>query len=444
MTEPVYANASPEKRLFISLLTRDITLVAAFLDLVDNSINSALEPFAESLRTADDYVATLGNEKIAPEMDISIHLSDDRIAVEDSATGISLRAARERVFRFGRPLDDEEPSDRLSVYGLGLKRAFFKLGTRVKMTSDHVDGGFELRLDVLQWSKEESTPWQFQISPRTKVSARDTGTKIEILDLHADVQMRLRGGTLEGELIQAVEKTYAYFLAKFVRVTVNGRSATTVPLRISENHASDRFGLDRVTCAVTAGIGTPDAGAYRDKDAGWFVFCNGRAVVNADKSALTGWNNNGLPIFQPKHRPFLGLVYFVSDHPERLPWDTTKSGISVDSMIWQRAKQSMVTIGKTVVSYLSSRYDDEGDSADKQDLVTLATQRVDGIATSVAPARPFSRPPSSTRSTIRIQYDAQINDVERIARHLARPGMSGSEVGRHVFDFFLRNEVETE
>ena len=51
MTNSLTADASPEKRLFISLLTRDISLVAAFLDLIDNSINAALAPLADK---ADD------------------------------------------------------------------------------------------------------------------------------------------------------------------------------------------------------------------------------------------------------------------------------------------------------------------------------------------------------------------------------------------------------
>ena len=79
MPTTIQADASPEKRLFISLLTRDITMKAAFLDLIDNSINSALEPFAESLRTADDYVDALHNESISPSTDIELCLSPDRI-----------------------------------------------------------------------------------------------------------------------------------------------------------------------------------------------------------------------------------------------------------------------------------------------------------------------------------------------------------------------------
>ena len=444
MTDPVYADASPEKRLFISLLTRDITLVAALLDLIDNSINSALEPFAESLKTADDYVSALSDLSLVPKTDIEIDLSFARISVSDTASGISLAAARERIFRLGRPQEPENTTDRLSVYGLGLKRAFFKIGNRIRMVSDHVDGGFELQLDVVEWSRDASTPWQFELTPRPGVLKDDTGTKVEIHDLHADVEVRLRGGSLNKELLEAVEATYAFFLAKFVRVSVNRERAAPVPLLISDNHATARFDIDGVTCAVAAGIGTPQSGAYRDKGAGWYVFCNGRALVSADKSSLTGWNNNGLPIFQPKHRPFLGLVYFVSDHPEQLPWDTTKSGVNVDSEVWQRATQSMVTVGKAVTSFLDSRYSDEGDPADKEDLQTLDRHRVDAIVTSIGTTRPFQRPTSPKRTNIRIQFDAQVEDLGKIARHLARPGMSGSEVGRYVFEFFLRNEVGTE
>jgi hypothetical protein len=50
MAERIYANANPEKRLFISLLTRDISLIAAFLDLIDNSVNAAVESSSDRLK----------------------------------------------------------------------------------------------------------------------------------------------------------------------------------------------------------------------------------------------------------------------------------------------------------------------------------------------------------------------------------------------------------
>ena len=67
MTKTFAANASPEKRLFISLLTRDIPMIAAFLDLIDNSVNATIEPFAKELETADDYVRIQSDTKSKPK-----------------------------------------------------------------------------------------------------------------------------------------------------------------------------------------------------------------------------------------------------------------------------------------------------------------------------------------------------------------------------------------
>ena len=52
--------------------------------------------------------------------------------------------------------------------------------------------------------------------------------------------------------------------------------------------------------------------------AGWYVLCNGRVVVSADKTDLTGWGV-GLPAFHSKYRGFAGVALFVSEDPDRLP-----------------------------------------------------------------------------------------------------------------------------
>ena len=73
--QPILANANPEKRLFISLITRDIPLVAAFLDLIDNSVNCAVEAVSNDLQTAADYERMLADESITPHVDISPKVS---------------------------------------------------------------------------------------------------------------------------------------------------------------------------------------------------------------------------------------------------------------------------------------------------------------------------------------------------------------------------------
>ena len=443
MPKIVHADASPEKRLFISLLTRDISLEAAFLDLIDNSVNAALAPFADRLLTADDYLRILDDPVVQPKADISILISRERIIITDTAPGIWLETARRHVFRFGRPEDDDDDdgTDRLSVYGLGLKRAIFKTGCQVQIVSDHALGGFSLDLDVNQWAKTDTPRWEFDILPRPSAPPPECGTSITISDLREETSSRLADGVFVDSLKERISRTYSYFLTKFVRISVNGDPIPATVLRVGRNTATDSFKDNSITCTVTAGLGTPEGGKYRDRGSGWFVFCNGRNIVSADKTALTGWQGQGLPIFQPKHRPFLGTVFFVSKQPDLLPWDTTKSGINADSALWQRAKLLMTTVGRSVTAFLDSRYSDEGSEVEHTDLSGAAGERVDVIHASSGKKRAFDQPAPPPKENTQVQFSAKKKHVRMIAEYLSRPSMGAAAVGRHTFDFFLRNEV---
>ncbi|MEG3147854.1 ATP-binding protein [Sphingomonas sp. RT2P30] len=438
----IKADARPEKRLFISLLTRDIPLVAAFLDLLDNSINAAVEPVSPRLKTAIDYMTVFEDPSITPSVNIALAISKGCVEISDDAFGISAKTAAEHVFKFGRADGEHHEADRLSVYGIGLKRAMFKLGNRIKMRSDHIEGGFDLDLDVSNWAKDESQPWTFDITPRAPVAKGATGTSIMVTELYDEVTRRLEDGLFPSQLEAAISRTYAYYLAKFVSVSVNGKNVEGVSIQIGGNHTAESFNFGDVTCAITAGIGTPEAGVFRDRSSGWFVFCNGRAVISADKSLLTGWGGGGLPIFQPKHRPFLGTVFFVSENAEHLPWTTTKSAINEDSEVWQLAKRHMAATGRTVVSFLDGRYTDEGTEVASKDLQAATSSSVSVLKAAVTEKRAFVAPKAATApTTVRIQYDAQVSQIKDITNYLKRPSMSGSDVGRYTFNYFLRNEV---
>jgi len=442
MTVKIHADASPEKRLFISLLTRDIPLIAAILDLLDNSINAAILPLSDRLTNADEYMEVLRDETVAPKVSIALSFSPTQVEITDTASGISSETASTHVFKFGRAGGPGHEDDRLSVYGIGLKRAMFKIGNKIAMRSDHVDGGFDLSLNVANWAKKKQDHWTFDITKRPAASQDGCGTRIAITELYDDVSRRLNDGIFEGQLVEAIAKTYSYFLAKFVNITVNDKLVEGVNIEIGENHSSEKFEFDDVTCAITAGIGIPQAGAFRDKSSGWFVFCNGRAVIAADKSSLTGWGGVGLPIFQPKHRPFIGTVFFVSKDPEQLPWTTTKSAINEDSALWQTAKRNMIAIGRIVVSFLDGRYTDDGTEVASKDLQEAAgTSKLTVLAAAVGERKSFTAPKRPRQETTKIQYDAKIEEVRAISTYLKRQSMSGSDVGRYTFNYFLRNQV---
>lgn len=436
----IAANAQPEKRLFISLLTRDISLVDAILDILDNSINAAMTRYAEHLTDAKGYYGLLSNNDIKPAAVVKIEITNQAVNIIDNAGGISLEAARDRVFAFGKADHIGATADRLSVYGIGLKRAIFKMGNRIEIYSNHPAKGFELDLDASWWETQTETPWNIPITEAVYDPSAEAGTIICVTQLFDDVSRRIDDATFVNELKVRISRTYCYFLGRIVTIYVNEEEIKATEFLIGSNYTHNAFEQGTVSYSITAGIAVPVGGRYQQETSGWFVFCNGRTVIYADKTQLTGWASL-LPIFQPKHRPFLGLVFFVSAYPEDLPWTTTKASVNQESLIWQEAKRNMAILGREITSFLDRRYTDEGTEVAPDELAEASGSNISLLSASVAAKKAFEVPAPRPPEDVSIQYSAKISHVDKIRRYLGRRAMSAREVGKYTFDYFYKNEA---
>lgn len=440
MSAKINADASPEKRLFISLLTRDISLVDAILDLIDNCINSAIILGHERLVKPTDYLSLLHRKPKKGLPIININFDQHGFSISDTCGGIPLKHAERDVFRFGREAPDRtDLADRLSVYGIGLKRAIFKIGDRVEMISSHPSGGFKMDLRVRQWERLVQQRWSIPIQDYRGKLDGHYGTTVEITDLYPDIKKRIGDGTFEADLTRRVGRSYNYFLQRVVTLTINEKIVEPLDIKFGKNIASRSFVLDGVSCAVMAGIGIPKGKFHVADVAGWYIFCNGRAVAFADKTSLTGWGTF-LPVFQPKHRPFIGFVFFTSKQPEELPWTTTKSSINQESSVWQHALRVMGVVGKQITSYLDKRYSDAGTEISTDELSEVAGDPESALSAISRKARTF-RYSKRKRITTSVQFSVKTAEVGEIRRYLGQRTMSNSEIGRHTFDYFLENVV---
>ena len=59
------ANASPAKRFFISMLIRDIELIPAIVDLVDNSVDAARQTAESTTDLSAFHVEIVANESVS-------------------------------------------------------------------------------------------------------------------------------------------------------------------------------------------------------------------------------------------------------------------------------------------------------------------------------------------------------------------------------------------
>ena len=123
MTKPTtdLAEASPTKQFFVSMLTRDISLADAILDLVDNCLDGAL-------RLAN------GDEVDYAQHFVKIELAADHFSIEDNCGGIPRDVAKNYAFKMGREPDDQRDakSETIGMYGVGMKRAIFKMGREAR------------------------------------------------------------------------------------------------------------------------------------------------------------------------------------------------------------------------------------------------------------------------------------------------------------------------
>jgi len=443
-----FVNAEPTKRFFIQMLTRDISLEAAIVDLVDNSIDSMARTRGLSLdeslldEKAMDRKAKAFREAGLPRIDITI--DEKHVSIEDNCGGISYKNAKDEVFRFGRVADPKR--SRLSVYGIGLKRAVFKIGRDITIASKTTKDGFLVQINVDEWAKTDH--WQFPIEEQDPARTDSkTGTRIMIKRLTDDVEARIGDGKLLGKLHELISKAYTLLVDRFVIIHVNGArvKAQPIPIGLSSKvtPAREQFDYDGVRITMVAGLSERSAdGEWTLDRAGWYVLCNGRTVIFADKGDLTGWGV-GLPQFVSKYRGFVGVVFLFSENPEALPWTTTKRGLNLESRVYQRVRNRMAVLARPVVTFLNNMYpsgevEEPGERAiagtvKQQDIGTVL--RKSGIAFQISmPERP-SGPPM-----VSIQYKVRKDRLELAKKILQKPSWAATRVGEHTFNYFLGHE----
>jgi hypothetical protein len=438
--EPLVADARPTKRFFIQNLTRDLTLEDAVLDLVDNSVDSLIR--TRGLEASAGLLEAPPSDDLQTR--IAIHFTADEFRVDDTCGGMDLEHARLNVFRFGRTIGSYESS--LGVYGIGLKRALFKIGADLSVTSRTTESGFQMSVNVSDWANKDDE-WTFPLESATKAKDLDeAGTAIQIKSLNAEVKMRLGDGAFLKRLGDTIATTYALFLQRYLRISLNGVVITPRPLPLAETKVlpsnSRSWEVDGVHVSLVAGLQQRRNEEWSAESAGWYVLCNGRVIVTADRTELTGWGIGG-PSFVSKHRGFLGIAFFFSDDPSKLPWTTTKRGINRESGVYQMARKEMSVLARPVLSFLNSFYpSDPAEMAPARDLVA----GLEAVDVGLVVARDEQEFPAALprrrgrRSTIKIQFDAERADVDRVRARLGKPGLAAGAVGRHTFVHFLQTE----
>jgi hypothetical protein len=443
-----FADAFPRKRFFVEMFTRDIALEDCILDLVDNSIDALIR--SRKIILEDEIVA---NKRLRTPAQISVEISPKRIAVTDDCGGMSLQKAKHEVFTFGHSSQgvSDLTEHGLGAYGIGLKRAIFKMGRSFRVDSSHNGHAFRVEENLQEWLKRDDTieQWRFPLIelPLATLECPKHGTHVEVSDLYDNIKHLAKNDDFLDRLVREISRTYSFFMSRYATISVNGKDVEAIPIPIGTADdyypANESYVDDGVNVRLRAGLAPQGPrGEWQMERAGWYVLCNGRVVVAADKTSLTGWGAEILPQFHSsKGRGFVGLALFTSDDPLKLPWTTTKRGLNRESAVYLRARNRMQSVARPVYSYLESFYPSADDATNEEREAAKTLKQATQKDLFEEKSSAF-RPPRTRRKSdqVRVQFSVQRRKLEAIREHLGQPSMSAVEIGRHAFRYFMEHE----
>ena len=425
----------PTKSLFVEMLTRDIGLNRAIIDLVDNSVDGA-----RRLRPEPD--ADLSDLKI------EITVNSDVFKIKDNCGGIGIELAKKYAFRIGRPKEMPSTPNSVGQFGVGMKRALFKFGRQFKVISQSTSDRFALDVDVDTW-EADPTQWRFKFTEAERgldVAESETGTEIIVTRLRGATASSFGLTTFQNSLSREIASAQQQYIDRGLKIVFNGTPLLSSPWTLlkAEGFEPEKIEKElqvngvRVLVRIFAGIQAPNP-----RQAGWYIFCNGRMVLEADQSALTGWGrlaeSDGVvaPKYHNQFAMFRGYVFFDSEDASLLPWNTTKTGVDEFSEIYKAVFLDMLEPMRRVLDFLR-RLDDEKDSPEQERPLNDAIKRAAPMRIrDISRSGPFIYPERVIKKgppLVSIQYRRPRNQIEALQNALS--ARSAREVGETTFDLY--------
>ncbi|PWB30905.1 ATP-binding protein [Pseudomonas sp. NDM] len=454
--------AYPAKRFFVEMLTRDIELKDSLLDLLDNCIDGVMREKSESLGDPLPYAG----------YEARITFNKDGFKIADNCGGIPRGVALERAFRLGRP-DRETDKDlpTVGVYGIGMKRAIFKMGREAVVSSVTDECSYHVNISS-SWIEDDST-WVLPITEVERGEAK-TGVTVSVTELYAGVSRLFSDETaFENDLIRSISAYYGNIILKGFDVYVNNKKVAPIGSSFILSQASFDSGegiapyiytgeLNGVSIELVVGfyrnLPTDEeqeeslAGRPSTEQAGWTIICNDRVVLYADKTKVTGWGEAGVPQYHTQFVSIAGVVNFKANDAAMLPITTTKRGIDGNSDIYLSVKEFMREGMKLFTTYTNKW------KVPSPDRPELAVPAVASTTRSIADMVPKDKWSQDRKSAIKgskfkpvlpvpeknleyrfLRFSRPLSDIRALGDHyFDDPDCAPGDIGGFCFDEILK------
>lgn len=444
-SNPNIVNANPAKSFFVSMLIKDITLRDAIGDLVDNAVDAIKEK--------------AGNSNDLNGYKIEIKIGKTYFSISDNGFGMEAQIARETAFNFGKNPEHKLIDNSIGQFGIGMKRAFFKMGSNIHVKSTSQTSEFELTINVDEWILEPDI-WRFQFDSGTlkeNIQNREnkTGLYVKISELSEDSQISFSDDTFIDKLIKEISLEHMLNINKGLVIKINDFTLKDTQITLVNDDKIKPTYWEKISngqsVKVLAGISNYDA-----EDGGWYIFCNERLIISKNKTAETVWTGSrgdGVPLWHAQYYRFRGYVFFEAKNSADLPWNTTKNGMDQDSPYYKEVRSQMIIMTRQVMELLDKLKEEkaQGNPSENQKLnqvVDNSTENAkpvtDVLQNKTSLYSKFQYPttyynPVKKGNTKKITYQVSKEKYEAVAQHL--DVTSPKDVGVMTFDFYYENQL---
>lgn len=442
---PNRIDASPTKQLFIDMLVKDITLRDAIGDLIDNSVDAAKRSVPIDSKLTG-YT-------------IKVEARSDFFSINDNCGGLEAEVARNSAFCFGKPKGYTQGKYTIGQFGIGMKRAFFKIGNYIDVNSVAPTSSFKMHIDVPTWREEELWDFSFdEVSENQNNDTKKTYTEIKITQLIDDAKEKFGDEQFINGLIGEIALEHVYTINRGLVIEINGITLKAKEITLTYDKVT---GIEPVYWKHTFKNGLEAeilAGVSEDKgaDGGWYIFCNERLILGPDTTEVTGWSGSGskeMPKYHDQFFRFRGYVFFKADNSSKLPWNTTKTGMDMDSPAFLLVRNQMIIIAKQVKKLMDDmKKERERGNPEAKRLLSKAVDKAPVLAVSQVMAERAHLPkvykypeqlltvaPKTKKQGVKITFykpDTVVDDVKRYFKV-----DDADSAASLAFDNFYENEI---
>nr|WP_315255844.1 ATP-binding protein [uncultured Duganella sp.] len=315
-----------------NVLTKDITALESIFELIDNAVDAARDRL---LALPDLERDKYGLPSRYDGYKVDIRLRANSLVFADNCAGIPKAVLMDRAFVIGAMSNHAYGIGR---FGIGLKRALFRLGTQYRLYTD--TGEFRA---VMSFRDVHLKGSDLELFALQRASLGAPMTVIRISQLRDRVRHEFDAEAWRAALPMVLSKRYGRYVAKGLKISVNKMEIAPFgpgfrSYKDVKPTSESTIGPNDVSIFIDTGMheryrikdekdySKTEVGSLTD-EFGWYFVCNDRIVEIATHTPNLGWKTR----WHQEYYGFVGWAYFVAEDPEHLPWDTKKTTIDPHS-----------------------------------------------------------------------------------------------------------------